>query len=115
MNDCHAREPFRIVIDAQGMTLAGPAREAVGARLRTELEPFAAGIVVVHARLWSAPGGEGPAICHVRVDLRPSGGIALGEIGADVPTAVARAGRRMADELETPVPGTRRAVHAWLR
>ena len=108
--------PFRIVIDVQGMDLAEPGRKAVEARLRADLEPFAAGIVVVHARLWVAPGGQGPAICHVRVDLRPTGGIALGETGADVPAAVARAGRRMAAALDQPpLLRARPASHAWLR
>ncbi len=107
--------PYRVVIDVQGTELGDRARKAVDARLRADLEPFATGIVVVHARLWVAPGGQGPAICHVRVDLRPTGGIALGETGADVATAVARAGRRMSEALDQPLAWSRPMSQAWLR
>lgn len=110
-----AAASFRIVINAQGMEIGEPVREQIEKRLRADLLPFAAGIVVVHARLWVAPGGEGPAICHVRVDLRPTGGIALGETAADVPAAVARAGRRMSEELEQPRAHARPMSQAWLR
>ncbi len=66
----------------------------------------------VHVRL-SGKAGEGLLTCHIRVDVLPSGGVALGDSAEDLGGAVTRAAARIGPAvrrgLETGEwPGTRR-------
>jgi ribosome-associated translation inhibitor RaiA len=107
---------FRIAIHSQGLEIGDQLRDLIEARLRKNLGPNAARIVVAHVRLWTSTEGDGPAVCQVRVELRPSGGLALGETGSNLATAVERATDGMREALGASFvrkEGT--ASHAWLR
>ena len=107
---------FRIVLHNQGVKLTRALGDAVQERLRRDLRPYAGRIVVAHVRLWMPSDADGPAVCHVRVELRPSGGLALGETGSDAAAAVERASLRMASALRAQLarpPAV--APNAWFR
>lgn len=56
------------------------------------------------------------AVCQVRVELRPSGGLALGETGSNLAAAVERATDRMRGALAaTFARKEAMALQAWLR
>jgi ribosome-associated translation inhibitor RaiA len=107
---------FRVAVHGQGVQVVDELRHLVEKRLRTDLRSYARRIVVAHVRLWVPTEADNPAICHVRVELRPSGGLALGETGSDLRTAVARAVERMRIALGAQLarPGSA-ASQAWLR
>jgi ribosome-associated translation inhibitor RaiA len=107
---------FRVAIHGQGVEIGDEVRSLVEERLRTDLRAFAGRIVVAHVRLWSPTDGTAPVICHVRVELRPSGGLALGETGGDLTMAVDRATERMKTALGAQLarPGAT-VSQAWLR
>ncbi len=108
---------FRVAINGQGVQLVDELlRRLVEERLWTELRAHARKIVVAHVRLWVPMDADGPVICHVRVELRPSGGLALGETGSDLGTAVARAAERMRVALGAQLAGAESSTsQAWFR
>ena len=107
---------FRVAIHGQGVQIVDELRRLVEGRLWTGLEAHAGRIVVAHVRLWVPTDADGPVICHVRVELRPSGGLALGETGFDLDTAVARATERVRAALGAQLtrPGSA-PTQAWFR
>lgn len=107
---------FRVAIHGQGVEIVAELRDLIEQRLRRDLRPYAGRIIVAHIRLWVPTEGDGPAICHVRVELRPSGGLALGEAGSGLATAIGRATERMGMALgaRTARQGAA-ASQAWLR
>jgi hypothetical protein len=91
-------------------------KSLVGDRLRKELRAFANRIIVARVRLWSPTDGNAPVTCQVRVDLRPSGGLALGETCSSLATALDRATGRMKAALGAQLASPGEALsHAWLR
>jgi ribosome-associated translation inhibitor RaiA len=107
---------FRIAIHSQGLEIGDELRDLVEARLRKNLGPYAAQIVVAHVRLWTPMEGDEPGVCQVRVELRPSGGLALGETGCNLATAVERAADRMKGALAASFARKEAmASQAWLR
>ena len=107
---------FRVAIHGQGVEVVDELRDLVEDRLVRDLRPYARRIIATHVRLWVPMEGDGPAICHVRVELRPSGGLALGETGSSLATAIGRATARMGSALGAQLarPGAA-ASQAWLR
>ena len=108
--------PFRVAIHGHGVEIVDDLRGLIERRLRRDLLPFAGRIVVAHVRLWVPTEGDGPAICQVRVELRPSGGLALGETGSSLATAVGKATERMGMALGVQLARKDAAAsQAWLR
>jgi hypothetical protein len=67
----------------------------VEARMRSALKGVGKRVGQVTVRLHRPPdAAEGLWTCHVLVDLRPSGGLGLGENAAQLVTAIDRASRR---------------------
>lgn len=112
----HGGEAFRVAVHGQGVEIADDVRSLVEERLRRDLRAFAGRIVVAHVRLWAPTDGLAPVICHVRVELRPSGGLALGETGSNLTMAVDRATGRMKTALGSQLarPGAT-VPQSWLR
>jgi ribosome-associated translation inhibitor RaiA len=107
---------FRIAMHGQGVEIADEVRSLVEDRLRRDLRAFAGRIVVAHVRLWAPTDGNAPVTCHVRIELRPSGGLALGETGSNLTMAVDRASERMKTALGSQLARQGAAVsQAWLR
>jgi ribosome-associated translation inhibitor RaiA len=107
---------FRIVVHGHGVEIGDELRAFIEASVWKDLRPFAARIIVSHVRLWHPAEAEAPAVCQVRVDLRPSGGLALGETAGTPSTAVEKATRRMGRALGRQLgreDGSR--PQAWLR
>jgi hypothetical protein len=107
---------FRVAIHGQGLEIDDAVRDLVEHCLWAGLRPHMRRIVAAHVRLWAAPAGDGPAICHVGVELRPSGGLALGETGSNVASAVGRATERLEAALGAQLARQGAApTQAWLR
>jgi hypothetical protein len=110
---------WRIAINGQGVRVTNDVRRLIEADLRSALEPYGGRVAFAHVRLWEPVENDGPTTCYIRVDLRPSGGLALGATASDLPNAVRRAtervGAAVADQLarvRTPrTPGT----YSWFR
>ncbi len=83
----------RITINAQGLEVTDSVRRLVESDLGAILEPHGRRVAAVHVRLWEEHGG--PAICYIRVDLNPSGGLGLGATEPDVRGAVRKASERV--------------------
>ena len=112
----HGVAEFRVAIHGQGVEIADEVRTLVEERLRRDLRAFAGRIVVAHVRLWAPTDGNAPVICHVRVELRPSGGLALGETGSNLTMAVGRATERMKTALGSQLARQGVTVsQAWFR
>jgi hypothetical protein len=110
------RADFDVAIHGQGVEISEEVKSLVGDRLRRDLRAFAGRIIVARVRLWSPPDGNAPVTCQVRVELRPSGGLALGETCSSLPTAVERATGRMKAALRAQLASPGAALsHAWLR
>ena len=106
---------FRVAIHGQGVEIVDELRDLVEERLMRDLRPFARRIVAAHVRLWVPTEDDRPAICHVRVELRPSGGLALGETGSSLATAIGRATERMGMALGAQLARAGAPSQAWLR
>ena len=91
---------FPISVHAQGVDLDDGLRTEIGVRVAADLRAYASRIAVTHVRLWVSLEGQGPAMCQVRVELKPSGGLAVGETGSDLGAAIAHASERMAASLD---------------
>jgi hypothetical protein len=110
------RADFDVAIHGQGVDISEEVKCLVGDRLRRDLRAFAGRIIVARVRLWSPPDANAPVTCQVRVELRPSGGLALGETCSSLATALDRATRRMKAALAAQLPSPGEALaHAWLR
>ena len=110
-----ARE-FPVAIHGQGVEIAGDVRSFVEDRLRRDLRAFAGRIVFAQARFSLPTDGNAPVRCHVRVELRPRGGLALGETGSTLTMAVERATERMKAALGARIARQgSTASQAWLR
>jgi ribosome-associated translation inhibitor RaiA len=107
--------PFRVAIHGQGIEIADPVRSLVEDRVRRALRAFAGRIAGAQVRLWSPMEGNAPVVCHVRVELRPRGGLALGETGPDLAMAVNRAARRLSAALQARLARPGVVSQAWLR
>jgi hypothetical protein len=114
-----SRTMWRIDINGQGVEITNGLRCLVEDDLRAVLQPYGSRVAFAHVRLWEPIAGDGPATCYIRVDLRPSGGVALGATAEDVPKAVrqasARIGTAIQDQLARPagVPGA--GSYSWFR
>ena len=86
---------WRIGINGQGVEITSGVRRLVEGELRAVLEPCGGRVGLAHVRLWEPIQGDGPITCYIRVDLRPSGGVALGATAPDLADAVRRASERV--------------------
>ncbi len=80
---------------SQAVELDAPFRASIEQQLLRVLAGLGARVGHVHVRLYGEAGGESVCTCYVRVDLLPSGGVAVGETAGDPATAVARAVHRI--------------------
>ena len=77
-------------VHLHGVKLEGRLRSSIDDELSGVLGAFGGRIGEVHVRLYPKARETGLFTCHIRVDVLPSGGVALGERAADLETAVAR-------------------------
>jgi hypothetical protein len=86
-------------------------RSSIELQMRQALGGLGRRIAHVHVRLYGEAGGTGLRTCYIRVDVVPSGGVALGETAGDLAGAVARAAARIGGavrrEVERELPGGR--------
>jgi hypothetical protein len=81
----------KVTIVAQGVEVDRTVRSAIEKHSKRALGPFGRFIGHVHVRLYKEPSGASPYICHIRVGLLPSGGVARGEAALELEGAVAAA------------------------
>jgi hypothetical protein len=107
---------WKTTMHSQAVELDGPLRTSIEQQLHRALAGLGPRIGHVHVLLYGEAGGEGVCTCYVRVDLVPSGGVALGETAGDPAAAVARAVARIGVavrkrlEQAPGVPGPETAV-----
>lgn len=87
---------WRIAIHGQGVEITNGVRRLVDGSLRALLKPYGCRVAFAHVRLWESIDRDGPTICHIRVDLSPSGGLALGATAPNLAKAVKWAAERVA-------------------
>ena len=86
---------WRIAIHGQGVEINNEVRRLVDGSLRGILKPYGCRVAFAHVRLWESIDHAGPSICHIRVDLSPSGGLALGATAPNLERAVEWAAERV--------------------
>jgi hypothetical protein len=87
---------WRIAIHGQGVEINNGVRRLVDGSLRAVLKPYGCRVAFAHVRLWESIDRDGPTTCHIRVDLSPSGGLALGATAPSLERAVEWAAERVA-------------------
>ena len=87
---------WRIAICGQGVEINNGVRQLVHGSLRAVLKPYGCRVAFAHVRLWESIDRDGPTTCHIRVDLSPSGGLALGATAPNLAKAVKWAAERVA-------------------
>jgi hypothetical protein len=87
---------WRIAIHGQGVEITNGVRRLVDGSLRAALKPYGCRVAFAHVRLWESIDRDGPTTCHIRVDLSPSGGLALGATAPNLAKAVKWAADRVA-------------------
>jgi hypothetical protein len=107
----------RITINGQGVEITNDVRRLIERDLRAALEPYGGRIAFAHVRLWEPIDSVGPTTCHIRVDLKPSGGLALGTTAPDLAKAVRRASERVgaavANRLASPIATAASGWSPW--
>ena len=110
---------WRIGINGQGLDVTSGVRNLVEGVLRAVLQPYGGRVAFVHVRLWAPVETDGLVTCYIRVDLRPSGGVALGATARELAKAVRRASERVGTAVESqlarPDQAPHRAPHSWFR
>jgi hypothetical protein len=82
---------WKVTIVAQGVQVDRSVRSAIEEHSRRAFGPFGRFIGHVHVRLYKEPSEASPYICHIRVGLLPSGGVARGDAAPDLHGALAAA------------------------
>lgn len=110
---------WRIAINGQGVEVTSGVRRLIEGDLRAVLEPYGGRVAFAHVRLWEPIESGGPTTCYIRVDLRPSGGLALGATAPDLAKAVKRASERVGaavgSQLARHGAADTRGSYSWFR
>jgi len=80
---------WRTTLNAVGVEVDDRLRTSINRRLRDALEGLEVRVGHVHVRPYG--DGAGSPACYIRVEVAPSGCIALGDSAPDIEGAVARA------------------------
>jgi hypothetical protein len=81
----------RVMVFGHNVEVTGDLRAYVDSQIEVALRPFGKRVVTVCVRLHQASDPGAPVSCYIRVDLNPSGGVALGEFAPGTKQAVAAA------------------------
>lgn len=105
------KAPWRTTVHSHEVDVDSRLRASIDEQLLRALEGLGR-IGHVYVRLYGKPG-EGVQTCHIRVDVLPSGGIALGDSAENLEGAVASAAARIGPAVRRGLergewPGTRR-------
>jgi hypothetical protein len=113
------RKMWRIDINGQGLEVTKALRGLVERDLRAALKPHSGRVTLAHVRLWESVEDDGPTTCYIRVDLRPSGGVALGATAPDLAKAVRlasdRVGTAVENQLARAAGASNHGAHSWFR
>jgi ribosome-associated translation inhibitor RaiA len=90
----------RITINGQGVEITDSVRRLIESDLGAVLEPHGGRVAFAHVRVWEPPDSDGPTTCYIRVDLKPSGCLALGATAPDLTKAVRQASERLRAAVE---------------
>jgi ribosome-associated translation inhibitor RaiA len=98
---------WKTTIHSHAVEVDSRLRLSIEQQMRHTLDGVGQRIAHVHVRLYGETGG-GLRTCYIRVDVLPSGGVAVGETAGDlmaaVAGAVARIGVAVRRELERRQP-----------
>jgi hypothetical protein len=102
---------WRTTVHSQEVEVDGRLRSTIDEQLLRALDGLGR-IGHVYVRLYGR-AGEGLQTCHIRVDVLPTGGVALGDSAEDVREAVEKAAARIGPAVRRGLergqwPGTRR-------
>jgi hypothetical protein len=101
---------WRTTMHSQAVEVDSRLRRSIEQQIRHALGGLGQHIGHVHIRLYGETGGSSLCTCYIRVDLVPSGGVALGETAGDPSKAVARTVARIAVAVERHLEERRPAV-----
>ena len=109
----------RITINGQGLEITDSVRRLIESDVGAVLEPHGGRVALAHVRLWEPLDSDGPTTCYIRVDLKPSGGLALGATAPDLTRAVRQASERLRaaveNKLRCPTATAAHRSSSWFR
>jgi hypothetical protein len=85
----------RLMVFGHNVDVTRELRAYIDSQVEGVLRPFGKRVGTVCVRLHQASDPDAPVSCYIRVDLNPSGGLALGEFAPGTKQAVAAATRRI--------------------
>ena len=85
----------RLMVFGHNVEVTRDLRAYIDSEVEGALRPFGKRVGTVCVRLHQASDPAAPVSCYIRVDLNPSGGLALGEFAPGTKQAVAAATRRI--------------------
>jgi sigma 54 modulation/S30EA-like ribosomal protein len=110
---------WRIAINGQGVEVTNEVRQLLECELRSALEPYGGRVAFAHVRLWEPAESAGPTTCYIRVDLHPTGGLALGAVAPDLTKAVRLASERVGAAVRRQLAhrdsAQTRGSYSWFR
>ena len=103
----------RITINGQGVEITDSVRRLIENDLAAVLEPHGGRVAFVHVRLWEPFDSAGPTTCYIRVDLKPSGGLALGATASGLMKAVRKASERVGTAIKKQLAYPPATAASW--
>ena len=103
----------RVTINGQGVEITDSVRRLIETDLGAVLAPHRGRLAFVHVRLWKPLDSDGPTTCYIRVDLKPSGGLALGATAPDLVKAVRKASARVGAAVENQLDYPTAVPASW--
>jgi hypothetical protein len=85
----------RLMVFGHNVEVTRDLRAYIDSQVEGALRPFGKRVGTVCVRLHQASDPAAPVSCYIRVDLNPSGGLALGEFALGTKQAIAAAARRV--------------------
>jgi hypothetical protein len=105
----------RVLVFGHNVEVTADLRAYVDSEVKGALRHFGKCVGTVCVRLHQASDPGAPVSCYIRVDLNPSGGVALGEFAPGTKQAVAAAARRIGAAVDREIGRTQGAARSAVR
>jgi hypothetical protein len=102
----------RLMVFGHNVEVTRDLRAYIDSQIEGALRPFGKRVGTVCVRLHQASDPAAPVSCYIRVDLNPSGGLALGEFAPGARQAVAAATRRVGAAVGQEIARAQGAVNS---
>ena len=101
----------RLMVFGHNIDVTRELRAYVDSQVEDVLRPFGKRVGTVCVRLHQASDPGAQVSCYIRVDLNPSGGLALGEFAPETKKAIALATRRIGAAVGREIGSAQRAAN----